>query len=37
MQYKFLSPCLLALALVAPGAPAQTAAPAPPAVDPATV
>ena len=38
MQYKFLSPCLLALALApAPGAPAQTAAPAPPAVDPATV
>ena len=37
MQYKFLSPCLLILALAAPGARAQTAAPAPPAVDPATV
>ena len=37
MRYKFLSPCLLALALATPGASAQTAAPAPPAVDPATV
>jgi len=39
MHHKFLSPCLLALALVsgAPGASAQTAAPAASAVDPATV
>jgi hypothetical protein len=39
MHHKILSPCLLALALVsgAPGASAQTAAPAASAVDPATV
>ena len=37
MHHKILSPFLLALALAAPGAPAQTAAPATPPVDPATV
>jgi len=37
MHHKILSAGLLALALAAPGAPAQTAAPATPAVDPATV
>ena len=39
MHHKILSPCLLVLALVsgAPGASAQTAAPAASAVDPATV
>jgi hypothetical protein len=39
MHHKILSPCLLglALALNAPGAPAQAAAPATPPVDPATI
>ena len=39
MHHKILTPCLLALALAwaAPGASAQTTAPAAPAVDPATV
>ena len=39
MRHKILTPCLLALALAsaAVGAPAQTAAPATPTVDPATV